>query len=93
MDLLCPKCGEPWDFETIHDVVAELIGSGDPDDCKATFQSVAADFRRRGCPALDGRCSTGAEADVEGAVAASTLYELLGDDMDGAAAMLEDMGW
>lgn len=77
MDLLCPKCSEPWDNDTFHDV-AEDTGS--------TYTKVAADFRRRGCEALG---TTHGEMNPDPRVGA--LYDMLGDDMDGAAAMIEDM--
>lgn len=80
MDIRCPKCGEPWDHDELHEQ-ASLDGR--------SYDDVAAEFRARGCAAFDGaRCTV--PADSEMAEAAQTLYDLLGDDMDGAASMLED---
>jgi hypothetical protein len=89
MDLYCPKCGEPWDNDEFHDVAAEI---------DSTYAKVAADFRSRGCEALgtrhgDYQVETDSTYGLTAAQAAGALYELLGDDMDGAAAMLEDMGF
>jgi len=77
MDMLCPKCAEPWDNDEFHDVASEN---------QSTYSELAADFRRRGCEALGSRHGDG---DAHPVIAAT--YDLLGDDMDGAAAMFEDM--
>jgi len=89
MDIYCPRCGEPWDHDTLHEEVGARVSEGR----KASYATVAAEFRRRGCEALE---SYGAPCNPEGigsgyAEAASALYDLLGDDMDGAAAMFEDL--
>lgn len=91
MDIRCPRCGEPWDFDTLHEAAAEN---------DSTYEKVAADFRRRGCVALFGdACSPDPNEPVnprtglKASEAAATLYDLLGDDMDGAAALLEDEGF
>lgn len=76
MDHYCSKCSEPVDNDYFHDVAEE---SG------RTYQEVAADFRQRGCEAL-GESHGEGEANPY----ADALYDLLGDDMDGAAAMMED---
>ena len=84
MDLYCPICGEPCDNDEFHDY-AKQVGS--------TYAKVASDFRKRGCEAVD---MTHSEVHDEGmANSARAMYELLGDDMDGAAAMLADVyeGW
>ncbi len=99
MDIICPKCGEPWDLDTIHDRVAELNDDPPTGETPVTFKSVSADFRRLGCAALGEPCEDQAAGDDEvptgpgglsAAEAAATIYELLGDDMDGAASLLED---
>ena len=75
MDLICTNCGEPWDMDTVlHD---------EPEE-----------FTRRGaaivhCPA----CKENGEAPPElreKLLAAREAGDLLGDDVDGYAAMLED---
>lgn len=76
-----------------------------------TYSKVAAEFRAYGCTAfavftgkvtLDGfgriklvRCQAAAVESPGMLAATNALYDLLGDDMDGAASMLEDlgMGW
>ena len=76
MDIYCRNCGEPWDNDSIHEE-AQIYG--------LSYAEVAKDFRRNGCSALGSRCSTN-DADPTVALA----YELMGDDMDGAASILED---
>jgi hypothetical protein len=82
MDILCVRCGEPWDTDELH-YAAEESGR--------TWSEVRADFYARGCMALDGgqRCERIVNPST---TAAYALYELLGDDVDGAASMLEDLG-
>lgn len=81
MNIRCRYCGEPWDNDTLHDVYDER-------DRKVPYARAAKLFRTYGCPAMDGRavkCS-GAGADP----GIGELTDLLGGDMDGLAAMLED---
>lgn len=86
MDLRCRICGEPWDVDTFHDVAEEK---------GITFDEATRAFRRDGCEAT-GWCApcTPSEDDEERYrnLAAGELMDLLGDDVDGAAAMLEDFG-
>lgn len=99
MDVYCPNCGEPWDHDSMHEEV-EARG------LDATYDQIAAEFRRRGCAALiagfgmsdcarrtiaaEGRGVLTRSAETAEARAARVVYDVLGDDMDGAAAMLED---
>ena len=84
MDIYCRNCGEPWDNDCIHDVAQEL---------GTTYAKVAKDFSARGCKALASDeygsmnfCKPDSKASQRG-----LLADLLGDDMDGMSAMLEDM--
>jgi len=80
MDILCHVCGEPVDVSYFHDVAAEQ---------GTTFDRVREDFYARGCEALgDGHNDTEYEHSAEILV----LQELLGGDVDGMAAMIEDFG-
>lgn len=80
MDIYCSKCGEPIDSYELHDV-ADADG--------VSYETVASNFRKDGCKALGYKCNT--EPSRGHAVAAEAMYELLGDDMDGAATMLDDL--
>ncbi len=76
-DVRCSRCGEPWDVDTFHD---EADASGE------SFAEVRARFRASGCVAVGGgRCESTPAGTVAG-----VLADLLGDDVDGLAATLED---
>ncbi len=108
MDIRCPKCGEPWDYDELHEEVAARQHGGTPwrdpdgtyhqDVYDKFFKPVLHQFQREGCkvfgtshndPVFDEVGPSGLTASETAAV----LYDLLGDDMDGAAAMLEDEGF
>lgn len=80
MDIYCPKmgCGEVVDMDYLHDVAEET---------NSTYTAVMRDFQQRGCLALG---DTHSENGSDRGVYAEALYDLLGDDLDGAAAMMED---
>lgn len=86
-DVFCTKCGEPWEIDTLHEAAA---------DQGHTFGEILAGFRAHGCSALSGfgfglvKCNP--RGNVRGADASALLFDLLGDDVDGVAAMLEDLG-
>jgi hypothetical protein len=101
MDNYCPKCGEPWDIDSLHEeVLVKMQDSGIVAGTKTgyekLFDAVRKDFYRRGCPAAGGRCSepdttTDNTFGLTRAEASSSLMEMLGDDIDGVASMLDDM--
>lgn len=89
MDVYCPKCSEPFDLDEFHDIA---------DEQDSTYAKVTAAFRLNGCEAIGSRHGNmepqrDKTYDLTPAEASSALYDLLGDDMDGAAAMLDDMGF
>lgn len=79
MDVYCPKCGEPWDIDTFHDVA---------DERDLSFAQVSNDFAQRGCLALG--TNHNITEDELRASASDVLFDVLGDDIDGIASMLED---
>ena len=99
MDINCPICAEPWDMESIHEEIDSRIEAETMQrnpEYSVMYSQVSREFRRRGCKAFT---FTGAapwcvkpdnDSQYELASVASALYDLLGDDMDGAASMLED---
>jgi hypothetical protein len=97
MDIYCPKCGEPWDIDSLHgEVEVRLADFPNHSSYEKTFEIVRKDFYRRGCPAVSGRCSTpdtttDSTFGLTRAEASSSLMEMLGDDIDGVASMLDDM--
>ncbi len=101
MDLYCRHCGEPWYLDSLHDRVDDLHNFTDDNRPRGTaydklYRAVAADFRDRGCPAFGSKCSVSIpdpnpnDGELTIADKAGILYDLLGDDVDGAAAMLDD---
>ena len=82
MDLYCQLCGEPWDLFYVQD---DMDIDGQKGDAKK--------FKKgNGCPA----CAWGKKAPKEKpliAEAASAIYDVLGDDIDGIAAELEDINY
>lgn len=94
MDIHCPKCGEPWDMNELHDETEARIDDGRlPKDApyEKNYNVVRQEFWSRGCPALYGS-TCNEERDGDTALASAMLHDLLGDDTDGIAAMMEDFG-
>lgn len=78
-DIYCTRCGEPWELDTFHDVAAET---------GVTFTEAVADFRRRGCVATGARqCE---RVNTLRTAASAAMFDLMGDDLDGVAAMMDD---
>jgi hypothetical protein len=93
MDIYCPVrgCGEPWDHDTLHEVAEEEGKS---------YNEVMRAFQSKGCEVIFGQPHNIRDDEpvdksygLPASMAAEALYDLLGDDMDGAAAMMEDMGY
>lgn len=91
MDLFCTKCGEPMDNDEFHELAQEL---------DITYTEAVRRFAREGCAAFPGnRCNvaTSPERDsifgLTAAEASGALFDILGDDTDGIAAMMDDMGF
>lgn len=81
MDLYCRHCHEPWDNDSLHE---------EAEARNTTYAKVAAEFREKGCDALYRAFGAGCTDRKDGDGVVGALYDLLGDDMDGAASMLED---
>lgn len=79
MDIYCPRCGEPCDHDELH------MQEVSYDEARRTFYN-----QSLGCGQLfDGRPCTLQASDQ--AMQARVLVDLLGDDVDGIAAMHEDL--
>lgn len=102
MDHYCVTCGEPWDNDSFHDEAdarkkrkRSNERQGATFTLGITYDEVTADFRKRGCKAMvngfgpQSSCVPQPGTEGRSAVIAE-VYELLGDDMDGAASFLED---
>lgn len=81
MDTICPRCGEPSEVLYITDTAKEL---------GLTPREAHAKFANEGCGFLGFTCTPVKDERTE---VAALLYDLLGDDVDGVAAMLEDFGF
>jgi len=109
MDIYCPKCGEPWEHDSLHDVAQERYGipyylqydkfnrasrtknpEYNSDDYQKVFREVSQEFQSKGCGVVFGNECERVENDTT--AIATAAYEILGDDLDGAASMFEDYG-
>ena len=78
MDLICTSCGEPWEMDyALHD---------NPGEFKRTGAAIVH------CPCCKDRKTALSKEEQEKLLAARELGILLGDDVDGYACQLEDMG-
>lgn len=76
MDIYCSQCAEPLDNDELHVLVEEGQFK--------TYAEAATAFRAHGCVVVTGKACVATDM----AVGIAEVYDLLGDDMDGAAAML-----
>ena len=81
MDILCERCGEPWNAYGVRNGDLDPIEQG-------RF------FRGEGCPSCYGKdpseFADRAERTEVARAAQSAMRDVLGDDIDGLAAMMED---
>lgn len=82
VDIRCTKCGEPWSIDSLHD---------EADWQEVSFDVIRRQFSLKGCEALGCGCNE-ATLGSNAATVASLAEELMGDDIDGIASMLEDAG-
>lgn len=94
-DIYCPRCGEPWDIDELHEIALAQYGirprepGYNSDTYAHYFKKVREDFYRRGCAALEATCSS-PPPDPEAAQVTSVLASLMGDDIDGVITVAED---
>jgi len=99
MDILCTRCGEPWDvYSLTNDMTSEeanRLKRGEGCPCcygkKPCDEEIPCDI----CPCYEGlRCTNNKFKVIndEGRLAQTVIAEILGDDIDGLAATLEDFG-
>lgn len=108
MDVHCTTCGEPWDiYHLRHDAIYETAIDTDGakawtqlppslklQDCyRQKFRAIGFEFGNSvlnvlHCPA----CPKHAKPDRDKAALKAGIVEMLGDDEDGIAAMMEDFG-
>ena len=86
MDIKCPRCGEPWEMDTLHEV-ADALGTG--------FDTERKRFRKWGCAAIvegwEGRRADAYACEqTDKGKSLAAIMDLCGDDLDGYAADVED---
>jgi hypothetical protein len=82
MDIYCPRCGEPWDTDEFH-YLAEELGT--------TFNDTMTQFARKGCEVIPEQSHNPyAQLDHRRALVAAVAFEIMGDDVDGIVAMMDD---
>lgn len=85
MDIHCPVCAEPLDIFELHSI-ADMTYTQARD---AFYNGTTRDGKRvKGCAAIGMRCNT--RPDGFKASASAALHDMMGDDLDGIAAMMED---
>jgi hypothetical protein len=62
------------------------------DDYQKFYQAVVKEFQTKGCKAIDPETSWCKPKKNDTTAMAQAAYELLGDDLDGAASMMDDYG-
>lgn len=102
MDIYCPTCGEPWDIDSLHDVATERgydhfqakMDYPDSNERQAAyernwFNPIMKEFRTEGCGKVFGTTSC-TPVNSERTIVASAAFDIMGDDVDGIASMMED---
>lgn len=77
MDIRCKVCSEPIDTDEFHDIADEL---------GVTFDKVRKLFYAEGCVGIGYRHNTDGQPNP----LAAMLQDMMGDDIDGLAALTED---
>jgi len=78
MDVYCTRCGEPWDIDYVLHEEPEGFGR-----CNGVITS---------CPCCQGKKVDLSPAEKEQLAAIREISKMFGDDLDGLAAELEDLG-
>lgn len=96
-DVYCVRCGEPWDMDTLHEEIEYRYPDRpweDESNYEEYFSKINREFHEKGCQAITsyevGPCLPASESQKMRGSISSMLYEMLGDDIDGIAASLED---
>ena len=85
MDLYCQKCSEPWDFWHVQSDMDDELEDFADDGTKPSVR-----FKNgEGCPACDWGKKAPKTPNMR-AQAMKVTMDLLGDDIDGVAAMMDD---
>ncbi|MFW5871482.1 MAG: hypothetical protein ACOCUT_00095 [bacterium] len=87
MDIYCQRCDEPWD---VYYVCHDMDNDSEPNEYGPNGEKPSERFKQGiGCPA----CNWGTKAPKQQSLrgeAMSVLADMLGDDVDGMASMMDD---
>jgi hypothetical protein len=86
MDVYCQRCDEPWDTYYVNFDMDEDSG---PDEFDGDTKPSERFKRGDGCPACKWGKNAPKQKSIRG-MAMGAMAELLGDDMDGMASMMDD---
>ena len=97
-DIYCSKCAEPWDMDTLHEELDYRTHyQGEPDDYQQAYHALKEEFYGKGCAAftfaINEPCAPADEASKDKAFISAALYSAFGDDLDGVASEMADLGW
>lgn len=105
-EVRCTKCGEPWALDSLHDFITDEKGRALSDlrqrhgnfgrEYQAEYEKrfwnpTVEQFRREGCVMFGTSHNT--QPNKLAAQMSEALMDMMGDDIDGVAAMLEDAGY
>lgn len=102
MDILCTRCGEPWDvFSLVDDMTpgeAKDLKAGRGCPCCSSKELCTEDIACEECERAEGYTSTCKDRKFkniapEGSLAQAAIADIMGDDIDGLAASMEDFGF
>ena len=83
MDILCPICAEPWDADELYDVWLD-------DGRQVEWKTARKLFAKVGCDVFNTQHNESGVGSEEAEIS-TMLFDLLGDDVDGIAAAVEDL--
>ena len=89
MDLYCKHCGEPWELDSLHEIIVAAKIAPD-------FSAARKRFYKYGCGAFDAVakiCQHPPVTNTTKIAAYSALQDLLGDDVDGLCSMEDDLNF
>jgi hypothetical protein len=94
MDLICTNCGEPWEFDyVLHEAPDEFKRTKDiMSHSKYTGENPQYTGNIIACPACEGKPQQLSENEKTRLMCIAEMAEMLGDDVDGTASMIEDFG-
>jgi hypothetical protein len=95
MDIYCPKCDEPWDTDELHYVEDPTKVDADGYPAIMPYDEARKAFRAKGCEIFgtshgELRTDDDDDSELSPGQATAIAMDLLGDDLDGVASILDD---